>query len=261
MRVDNRIVTSMMLAPMMLLLAVRSEAEAPAVAAPGAESPSEAASASAAGIVAGTVVETMDAAGYTYVLVDTGTRKVWAAAPRTNVAVGEKVAFPGGMPMRNFHSKTLDRTFDVVYFASSLEGAGGADAAGHGANTHAAGAGHGATAREMAPAPSVDLSNIDKAAGGHTVAELFAGKEALDGVETAVRGRVVKFNSGIMGRNWLHIRDGSGSEGTDDLTVTTEDTAQVGDLVVVRGTLKLNQDFGRGYSYDLLLEEATVAVE
>ncbi|MBW2290211.1 MAG: nucleotide-binding protein, partial [Deltaproteobacteria bacterium] len=73
--------------------------------------------------------------------------------------------------------------------------------------------------------------------------------------------RVVKFNTGIMGRNWIHIQDGSGSEGSNDLTVTTEDTVQVGDLVVIRGTLKMNQDFGSGYSYEILVENAKASVE
>jgi hypothetical protein len=72
---------------------------------------------------------------------------------------------------------------------------------------------------------------------------------------------VVKFNAGIMGRNWIHIQDGSGAEGSNDLTVTTDDTAQLGDLVVIKGTLKTNQDFGHGYSYDILVEQAKVNVE
>ena len=64
-----------------------------------------------------------------------------------------------------------------------------------------------------------------------------------------------------MGRNWIHIQDGSGSEGSNDLTVTTEDMAKIGDLVVIRGTLKTDQDFGHGYSYDLLIEQAKVDIE
>lgn len=245
----------------MLILGVFVGWGGPSMAASDAESTHEAASPAAAETISGTIVETMDAAGYTYVLVDTGTRKVWAAGPRTAVAVGEKVELPSGMAMRDFHSKTLDRKFDLIYFVSSLGGAGRADAAGAGSSASSAAAAHGSPHREAAPAPSLDLSNIEKASGGHTVAELFASKEKLDGVETSVRGRVVKFNSGIMGRNWIHIRDGSGSEGNDDLTVTTGDSARVGDLVVVRGTLRTNQDFGHGYSYDVLIEKASVEVE
>ena len=64
-----------------------------------------------------------------------------------------------------------------------------------------------------------------------------------------------------MSRNWIHLRDGSGSEGSNDLTVTTADTAKVGDLVVIRGRVKTDQDFGHGYSYDLMVEEAKVDIE
>jgi len=121
--------------------------------------------------------------------------------------------------------------------------------------------GHGSSSAQAAPANAVDLSNIQKISGGNTIAELFVGKDELVDTEVSVRGRVVKYNAGIMDRNWIHIRDGSGTEGSNDLTVTTGDTARLGDLVVIRGTLKTNQDFGHGYSYDILVEEAKVDVE
>jgi len=94
------------------------------------------------------------------------------------------------------------------------------------------------------------------------VAEVFAEKDALGGQKVAVRGKVVKVNANIMGRNWLHVRDGSGAEGTNDLTVTTPGfVPDVGDLVLVTGTVALNKDFGMGYSYDLIVEDAEVAIE
>jgi hypothetical protein len=246
---------------MILFLGVCSESEAPAVAAPVVVPESDEASAPAGELISGTIVETMDAAGYTYVLVDTGVQKVWAAGTQTAVEVGEKVNLSGGMAMQNFKSQALGRTFDVIYFVGSLKGIDGAGPAGQGSRFPQAISGHGTASGKAAPEKPVDLSNIQKASGGHTVAELFAGKEKLADKETAVRGRVVKFNAGIMGRNWIHIRDGSGSEGSNDLTVTTGDTAKVGDLVVIRGRVKTDQDFGHGYSYDLLIEEAKVDVE
>jgi hypothetical protein len=113
-----------------------------------------------------------------------------------------------------------------------------------------------------APAASVDLSGIAKADGGQTIAELFAEKERLAGQQVVVRGKIVKTNANIMGKNWLHVRDGSGAEGANDLTVTTASTVpNVGDTVVVTGPLLLNKDFGMGYQYDVLIEDATVTVE
>jgi hypothetical protein len=119
---------------------------------------------------------------------------------------------------------------------------------------------------ETHPAPkaaaAVDLTGIAKAEGGKTVAEVFAEKDALAGKPVTFRGKVVKTNPDIMGKNWLHVRDGSGEEGTNDLTITTAGTLpNVGDTVVVTGNITLNKDFGMGYAYDVLVEDAQVTVE
>jgi len=113
-----------------------------------------------------------------------------------------------------------------------------------------------------APATTVDLAGIAKADGGKTIAEVFAEKDQLAGQPVVFRGKIVKTNPNIMGKNWLHVRDGSGAEGTNDLTVTTAGTVpNVGDTVVVKGTVALNKDFGMGYQYDIIVEDAEVTVE
>jgi len=112
------------------------------------------------------------------------------------------------------------------------------------------------------PAAEVDLTGIAKAEGGKTVAEVFAEKDALAGQKVTLRGKVVKANANIMGTNWLHVRDGSGTEGTNDLTVNTAGfVPNVGDTVLLTGTVALNKDFGMGYSYDVIVEDAEVTVE
>lgn len=125
----------------------------------------------------------------------------------------------------------------------------------------------GEVASQPHPDPSgtdagVDLSGIDKAEGGQTVAEVFAAKEQLEGETVLIRGKVVKVNANIMNKNWLHVRDGSGEEGTNDLTITTTGAVpEVGDTVLVNGTLGLNRDFGMGYQYPVIIEDAEVTVE
>lgn len=213
-----------------------------------------------ANLIAGKVVETMNAASYTYVQVETGGQKVWAAAPQFTVKVGDTVSIGDARPMPNYHSKTLNRTFDVVYFSGDVRVNGQRPAQEPVAASADLPAGHptpGAKAGQAAP----DLAGIKKAANGQTVAEIYGDKAKLTGKPVAVRGRVVKFNAMIMGKNWIHIRDGSGAEGTNDLTVTTLDKAKVGDLVVVTGDLKADRDFGGGYRYPLIVEDAKVAVE
>jgi len=114
-----------------------------------------------------------------------------------------------------------------------------------------------------APGAEIDLAGIAKAEGGKTVAEVYGEKDALAGTQVTVRGKVVKANSGIMGKDWLHVRDGSGAEGTNDLTVTTKSATmpKVGDVVVVTGTVVLDKDFGMGYQYPVIVEDAEVKVE
>ena len=112
-------------------------------------------------------------------------------------------------------------------------------------------------------APSdVDLTGIVKAEGGKTVEEIFTEKDALANQRISLRGKVVKVNPNIMGNNWLHVRDGSGAEGSNDLTVTTSSALpDVGDTVLVAGTVTLDKDFGMGYQYPVILDSADVTVE
>jgi hypothetical protein len=206
----------------------------------------------------GTVVETMNTAGYTYVQVDTGKDKIWAAAPEFQVKVGDLVTVPQGALMQNYQSKTLNRTFPQIYFVSGISVAGAEPAPGKMPPVKA-GAPHD---NIIPPTPSnIDLSGIKKAEGGKSVAELYANKDSLSGKEVTIRGKVVKFSASIMGKNWIHLQDGTGGTGTNDLTVTTSATAAVGDTVVVKGVLATDKDFGYGYKYDVILEDATVTVE
>jgi hypothetical protein len=207
--------------------------------------------------VAGTVVSTVDVSNYTYVEIDTGEGIVWAAGPTTEIAEGELVYVRDPGPMRDFYSASLDRRFDLIYFGSALQ------VHGRGFSTSPDPAGH-RPPGEKKEAPT-DLAGIERAEGGITIGEIFERKADLAGREITLRGKVVKSNSGIMGRNWIHLRDGtSGPEGSDDVTVTSPSSsaaAQVGDTVLVRGTVVLEKDFGYGYRYDLLIEEATVTIE
>ncbi len=207
----------------------------------------------------GKVVETMDAGTYTYVKVDTGSEEIWAAAPKFDVAVGAQVTVPPGAPMKDFHSDSMNRTFPLVYFVSGILPAGQAPAPGAGTLPM----GHPMVGAGAAPPPTVDLKGIAKADGGATVAEVHSTKAALAGKQVAVRGKVVKVNQQIMGKNWLHIQDGSGdaAASTNDLTVTSDGLAAVGDTVVVQGTVTVDKDFGAGYRYAVILEDAKVTVE
>lgn len=218
-----------------------------AATAPGAD-PAPVAPAANAARLEGTVVETMDAGGYTYAKLDSGTTSVWVAGPETKLAVGAKIGTTSGTLMTGFHSSTLSRTFDEIYFITDFPIAGAAPA-----NPHSGSA---------ATKPTAAIAEkIEPAAGGQTIAQVFANVSSLAGKPVVVRGKVVKVNNQILDHNWLHIQDGTGAAGTNDLTVTTAATVSLGDVVVVRGTLATNKDFGAGYKYAVLVEDAAVSAK
>jgi hypothetical protein len=218
--------------------------------------------------ITGTVAETLAAAGYTYLRLQTPGGDVWAAVAQAEVAVGSQATIVNASLMKDFESRTLGRKFESIYFGAL--GTGGAACCGEqGAGTAAMAAGGDPHAGlDMGKAhgglglsgPAALERPIVRAEGqdGRTIAELYAAKAELQGKSVAVRGKVVKFNGGILGKNWLHIQDGSGSaeSGDFDLTVTTQGFASVGDVVLVRGVLSLDRDFGAGYVYPVIVEDA-----
>jgi len=110
-------------------------------------------------------------------------------------------------------------------------------------------------------APVVKAGSIKVAAGGVTIKDLFERRAALAGKTVKVRGKVVKVTEGVMGSNWFHLQDGTGTAGTNDLTVTSDGNAKVGDLVVISGTLATDKDFGMGYRYEAIVEKASLTAE
>ncbi len=259
----KRLTTILSIALFSLSLLAGCSEEAPpsktAAAKPSAQTaPATQAAPAAAPSKTGKVVETMDAAGYTYVNVDTGSEKIWAAAPQFAVKVGDEVVVPEGMPMPNYHSKTLERTFDMVYFVPSVLVGGTTQLAG---STPAGQPQMNGSSKTVVEKTDVDLSGIKPADGGQTVADVFAKKTELAGKPVKVRGKVVKFSPAIMGKNWIHLQDGTGDAGSNDLVVTTNIAANVGDTIVISGVLTIDKDFGYGYKYAVLVEDAEVAVE
>lgn len=238
-----------------LVAASCSKGETAAQAAvPGAKAPAPTAQA-AAGELRGKVAERLDAANYTYLRITKASGETWAAVPATPVAVGTEVVITNPMAMPNFESKALGRKFPELYFGS---GAAVVGADGKIAEAPPA------AAPNVAPAAAAVPTDVkaEKAEGpeGRTISELWAQKDALKAKSIAIRGRVVKYTPGVLGKNWLHLRDGSGSDQTrdNDVTVTTQDTAAVGDLVLIKGTVQIDKDFGAGYAYPVIVEDAKI---
>lgn len=233
--------------------------------------------------ITGTITETMDAAGYTYMNLDTDQGGVWIAIPQTSVAKGETISVREGMVMKNFHSNSFDRTFESIVFSPGV--AGGAPASPHGksANKSAAqpdsfaaaveaerGSGGGAapvqpqqgSSGSMGAIAPFSETMVEKAAGenSYTVAEIFDQAKELDGKKIRIRGQVVKFNTNIMGRNWLHLQDGTGDpmQNTHDLVVTTTDELNSPKVITVEGVVAADKDFGAGYTYAVIVEDGAI---
>ncbi|UCH44434.1 MAG: hypothetical protein JSV11_09030 [Nitrospiraceae bacterium] len=197
----------------------------------------------------GKVTETMDSGGYTYVNLETDGKKTWVAIPKTKVDVGQVIAFQPGMEMTGFESKSLNRTFESITFSAGI--------AGESAGSEKKPAVSGKT--ETAQSKPV---KVEKATGpdAYTIAELYGKLADLDKKNIIVRGKVVKFSANIMGKNWIHVQDGSGdpAKGTNDIIITSQEILEVGDTATFQGTLYRDKDFGSGYKYAAIVEEASV---
>lgn len=242
-----------------------------------------------AGTIQGKAKEVLSGGGFTYVLIAAEKGDTWVAVPETKVEVGEACTVAEGQIMQNFPSKSLNRTFAEIVFSPGIEGkktamgeahgggaasapgatpgAPAADGAFGAAMQHEGGAASAPAAPETAPGsgkavvPFVELK-IAKATGGNsfTVADVFGKAAGLNGKKVKIKAQVVKFSPQIMGKNWLHLQDGTGDplKNTHDLVVTSAGKAEKGDIVTVEGVLAANKDFGSGYKYAVIVEDVTI---
>jgi len=195
------------------------------------------------------VKEVLQANNYTYVKATENERDIWMAILKNDIEVGKKYYYDEAMEMKDFASKDLDRTFESIYFLQGLyENPSDFTKTGVQAPNDAM---HGS----KSPAEKQDI-NIQKEDGVKSIAFVYKNKEDLKSKKVIVKGVVTKYNPNIMNKNWVHIQDGTGDEKTFDLTITTQDEVKLGSIAKFEGTVVTDQDFGHGYQYDLLLQDA-----
>ena len=199
------------------------------------------------GVFIGRLAETFDAGGYTYVRLDTDNGPVWAAGPLTAINKDDNVSFIGRVAMTDFYSKSLKRSFKTIYFVDSYI-INGVRIGSMPVDPH----------KNIEHKQATSLQAFSKAEGGLSIAEILNDREALAGKTVRVRGQVSKYTARVMGKNWLHIRDHSSDH---DLTITTDANAEINDIILAEGRLVLDKNYGYGYVYDILVEDATVNVE
>ena len=192
------------------------------------------------------VIEAMDASDYTYINVDENGKTYWIAVSQIPVKEGEQLYFSKSMEMKNFRSETLNRTFESVLFVENIQ------------------KDLGGSSPQMHPVPTTakeEKVSIQKLSDGKSIAEIFKGMNILKEKTVKVRGKVMKFNPGIMGTNWIHIQDGTAFQNDFDLLITSDTQVQVGQVITAKGKLITNKDFGSGYMYKVLIEKAKVKIE
>jgi hypothetical protein len=208
----------------------------------------------------GTVLSTQDASNYTYLEIQGSGAPFWAAIPRTAVKKGAAVELISPAVMNNFEAKVLGKKFDTIIFAGGVLI--------NGKQPEAAAATPPAAAESAKQEMPVDAAShmktdttaaaadVKKAAGGVTIAEILANPASFKDKKIVLQAKVTKFLPEIMKKNWLHLKDASVAD--KDIVATSAGQFKVGDVVLIEGTVKTNQDFGFGYKYAVLIEEAKI---
>ena len=192
----------------------------------------------AASVHQATVQETMSSGGYTYMKVKDGNDIYWVAMTQRSVKPGDTIKFNEQGWMKNFHSKTLNRTFDNILFAGEVD-------------THT-------QAQKIQNVKPNIMTSKYATKGTLTIAELFKNRDKYVGKTVTVRAKVTKALTQIMKLNWVHLEDGSRFMNMDDLVFTSTQTPpKVGDIVYATGKVVKDKDFGYGYFYPLIIQEAT----
>jgi len=193
------------------------------------------------------VVDKIPVKGYTYLQVKENKNEYWIAVPTMEIENGETVYFSKFMVMENFHSDNIDKTFDKILFVEDARKSTTPDEM---KKIHS-----GATSTEK------QQINIEPLKDGMTILQIYNDKSDLKGKVVNVKGKVVKFNKQIMNRNWIHIQDGTGNENEFDLVVTSDQDTKVGDIIVAEGTLSVDKDFGAGYFFPVIVENAKIQIQ
>jgi hypothetical protein len=200
-------------------------------------------------------VEVLQTSQYTYIRAKEGSAEFWLAVSRMQVAVGKTYYFAGGLPMTDFPSKELKRTFKEILFVDNLSTSPVAPE-----NKVVAAA---ATNEPVSTGSAIPLEKkeikMKHAKGDITIAVLLENRKSYAGKSIKISGQVTKFTPGVMKKNWIHLQDGTDFSGKFDLTITTDQEVKVGDTITAEGSISLDKDFGFGYFYEVLMEEAKIS--
>lgn len=199
------------------------------------------------------VEQVLQTTSYTYLLAKENGQSQWLALPKIEASVGETYYYQGGMEMRDFKSSELNRTFESVMFIQGVQSA--EDIQGKTGISQDAGQ---KSIKASEPISGKLDIKIDPVDGGISIAELLGNKDNYANKIVKLRGKVTKFSSNIMGKNWIHLQDGTEHSNEYDITITSDMVANQGDVVTIEGKINLDKDFGFGYFYKVIVEEGKI---
>jgi len=208
----------------------------------------------------GKVAEIINVQSYTYMRLEAP--DIWLASTPSTITVGEEIKFSGGMEMRNFHSKTLNRTFESIIFVQKVSPVNQQSKHVQGTkikDLSSTDSYHNSPEPVSVIAP--DRGEISPLIDGKSIAEIHEKSVELNSTAVKLRAMVVKVNQNIMGKNWITLEDGTGQSPKHQLRATSSELVSPGDVVIASGMLKTDVDLGSGYKYDALLENATFLKE
>lgn len=201
----------------------------------------------------GKILEITKVMGYDYLKVDEEGVERWVAIAEKPVHVGDIIGYDKTTVMHDFKSKTLDKTFKEIVFANELY-------------LPQPSAKH-ATMKSLLLSSTQKPSSMEAVEARkdfvkkefYTIEEVHVFAKELENQTISIKATVIKVSSQIMKRDWVHLKDNTGDEetNTNDLVVTAEHASvKVGDIVTATGKISINKDFGYGYFYPVIIEEA-----
>lgn len=193
------------------------------------------------------VNEVLPATKYVYVNVNEGVEKYWVATALKEIIVGETYFYRGGLLKTNFESKEYNRMFEKIYLVSQFVPAKHGDNSGNASDMAAP------SSNQNKKESVKTVGKVEKAAGSMSIAELVNNYQKYEGQTVQLSGKCVKINPQIMGRNWIHLKDGSKDD--YDLVITSDIFVPEGSIITIKATVVLDKDYGAGYNYDLILED------
>jgi hypothetical protein len=198
------------------------------------------------------ISEVIPGSKYVYVLVEENGRQFWISTAKKELNTGETYYYTESILKTAFESKEHNRIFDTLYLVTELVSASHGEQM-HGFSTEGADKEQLEIVRQSIASEQDSTSEF---AGRIRISDLVDDPEKYEGKKVELKGLCSKVNPGIMGRNWLHLQDGS--KDSYDLVITTDEIVEKGSQITIRGVVKLHVDLGSGYVYPILVENGAL---